>query len=232
MPGRRGHHPYRDVVRFGGFGEGVVEFYEGLEADNSKSYWHDHVEVYREHVRRPMELLLAELEPEFAEFGTGKVFRPHRDVRFSRDKSPFKTHCAAVVEPGRGAGAHYVEVGTGGLLVAGGCFHTAPDQLARFRAAVDDSVRGERLRSLLDGLAGAGWTVTGETLKTRPRGVPADHPRLQLLRHRTLYACRSWEPDDTLHGRACVERVRRAWAQLRELNRWCREHIGVSGSSG
>ena len=116
-------------MRFEGFGDGAVEFFEGLEADNSKAYWADNLALYREHVRGPMEALLAELEPEFAAgFGKGKVFRPHRDVRFSKDKSPYKTHCGAVVEQGRGGGAYYVEVSADGLLVAGGCFHTEPDQ--------------------------------------------------------------------------------------------------------
>ncbi|GAA0520781.1 DUF2461 domain-containing protein [Saccharopolyspora thermophila] len=228
--------------RFEGFGRGVVEFFEGLEdvqdgclsgshqeIDNAKTYWNDHLELYRDHVRRPMEALLAELEPEFAPgFGRGKVFRPHRDVRFSNDKSPYKTHCGAVIEPGRGGGAYYVEVSAAGLLVAGGCFHTESDQLARFRTAVDTSIHGERLRALLDGLVRQDWEIAGETLRSRPRGVAADHPRLDLLRHRTLYAFRAWEPEDVLHERSCLDRVRESWAALRELNQWCADHIGVS----
>lgn len=215
-------------MRFEGFGDGAVEFYEGLEADNSKAYWADNLALYREHVRQPMEALLAELEPEFgAGFGSGKVFRPHRDVRFSRDKAPYKTHCGAVIEQARGGGAFYVEVSAEGILVAGGCFHTEPDQLARFRTAVGEEIHGERLRTVLDGLA-EGWQVAGNTLKTRPRGVAADHPRLELLRHRTLYVVRRWEPDDVLHERACVDRVRDSWQELRALNQWCADHVGVS----
>lgn len=216
-------------MRFEGFGDGVVEFYEGLLADNSKAYWADNQPLYSEHVRAPMEALLAELEPEFAPgFGKGKVFRPFRDVRFSRDKSPYKTHCGAVIEQGRGGGAYYVEVGPEGLLVAGGCYHTESDQLARFRAAVDTEIHGEELRRLLDGLTGQGWEITGTTLRTRPRGFAPDHPRLDLLRHKTLYAARTWEPDDVLHERACLQRVRESWEAVRELNQWCNDHIGVT----
>ncbi|MER2093765.1 MAG: DUF2461 family protein, partial [Saccharopolyspora rectivirgula] len=76
-------------MRFEGFGEAAIDFYEGLEADNSKAYWSDNRQLYQEHVRGPMEALLAELEPDFAPgFGTGKVFRPYRDLRFSADKTP------------------------------------------------------------------------------------------------------------------------------------------------
>ena len=213
--------------RFEGFGDGAVEFYEGLEADNSKAYWNDQLALYKEHVRAPMEALLAELEPEFGPgFGAGKVFRPHRDVRFSADKSPYKTHCGAVIEQGRGGGAYYVEISADGLMVAGGCYHTESDQLARFRAAVDTEIHGERLREILAGLKG--WEVGGETLKSRPRGFSAEHPRLDLLRHRTLYAFRRWAPDDVMHERACLSRVRKAWNQVRELNQWCADHVGVS----
>ncbi|MFC7345058.1 DUF2461 domain-containing protein [Saccharopolyspora griseoalba] len=216
-------------MRFEGFGDAAVEFYDGLLADNSKAYWSDNLEIYREHVRAPMEALLAELEPEFGPgFGKGKVFRPHRDVRFSPDKSPYKTHCGAVIEQGRGGGAYYVEVSAEGMLVAGGCYHTESDQLARFRAAVDAEIHGERLRGLLAELSAAGWEITGSTLRSRPRGFAADHPRLDLLRHRTLYAARAWEPDEVLHERACLERVRESWRAVRELNQWCADHIGVT----
>ncbi|GAB2762660.1 DUF2461 domain-containing protein [Salinifilum aidingensis] len=215
--------------RFEGFGEGAVDFFEGLEADNSKAYWNDNLALYREHVRRPAEALLAELEPAFAPgFGAGKVFRPHRDVRFSNDKSPYKTHCAAVVEPGRGGGAFYFEISSAGMLVAGGCLHTEPDQLARFRAAVDAEPHGEELRRHVDELTGRGWHLAGDRLATRPRGVPADHPRSELLRHRTLHAWWAWEPDDALHSRSCLERVRNSWEQLRPLNDWCAAHVGVT----
>jgi uncharacterized protein (TIGR02453 family) len=220
---------YAGGVRFEGFGDAAVEFFEGLEADNSKAYWVDHSAIYREHVRQPMEALLAELEPEFGPgFGAGKVFRPYRDVRFSRDKAPYKTHCGAVIEQSRGGGAYYVELSANGLRVAGGCFHTEADQLARLRTAVQEEIHGERLRVLLDRLVGCGWQVAGDTLKSRPRGVPADHPRLSLLRHRTLYVSRSWEPDDLLHEPACAQRIRQSWTQLRELNQWCADHVGTS----
>jgi uncharacterized protein (TIGR02453 family) len=172
-----------------------------------------------------MEALLAELADEF---GPGKVFRPFRDVRFSNDKTPYKTHCGAVVERGRGGGAYYVEVGPAGLRVGGGSFAMAADQLARFRTAVDDERRGERLRKVLAELVAAGWEQRGDVMRTRPRGVPPEHPRLDLLRHRTLYVVRAWEPDDALHERVTLDRVRTSWRELRAFNEWCEDHVGVS----
>lgn len=216
-------------VKFSGFGEHAVEFYDGLLADNSKPYWADHVEIYKTHVREPMEALLGELQAEFgAGFGEGKVFRPYRDVRFARDKTPYKTHCGGVIEAGRGGGAYYVELGPAGLRAGGGCFHLASDQLARFRAAVDTELHGPALERILAALRRKGWEILGDRLKSRPRGYAEDHPRLDLLRYRSVYAIRAWQPDDFLHEREALTRVRTAWRQLREFNEWARDHVGPS----
>ncbi|GLY42408.1 TIGR02453 family protein [Amycolatopsis sp. NBRC 101858] len=216
-------------VKFSGFGEYAVDFYDGLVEDNSKPYWDDHVETYKTDVRAPMEALLAELAPEFSDgFGEPKVFRPYRDVRFAKDKTPYKTHCGAVVEQGRGGGAYYVEVGPEGLRAGGGCFHLAADQIARFRKAVDTELHGEALEKILKKLEKAGWEIRGDRLKSKPRGFDADHPRLDLLRYRSVYAVRVWEPDDVLHERGALDRVKKAWLQLREFNEWARDRVGPS----
>lgn len=217
------------MSKFQGFGEHAVDFYDGLVADNSKSYWTDHKAVYQSDVREPMEALLAELSGEFGtDFGRATVFRPYRDVRFARDKTPYKTHCGGVIESGRGAGAYYVELSPDGLQVGGGCFHLEPDQLARFRTAVAEDIHGEQLATILTKLERGGWTISGDRLRTRPRGVPADHPRIDLLRHRSVYATRTWEPDDVLHERSLLDRVRKAWRAVRPFNEWSRDHVGIT----
>jgi len=216
-------------MAFTGFGEHAIDFYDGLVADNSKSYWEDNKHLYAADVRAPMEALLAELTAEFAtDFGKATVFRPYRDVRFAKDKTPYKTHCGGVIEPGRGAGAYYVEVGPEGLRVGGGCFHLESDQLARFRTAVAEDLHGKALADIVARLTRAGWDIRGDRLKTKPRGVDVDHPRIDLLRHRSLYAMRVWEPDDALHERESFTRVRKAWRALREINEWARDHVGVT----
>jgi uncharacterized protein (TIGR02453 family) len=216
-------------MAFTGFGEHAIDFYDGLEVDNSKSYWEDNKHLYASDVRAPMEELLAELAPEFAD-DTSRVtvFRPYRDVRFARDKTPYKTHCGGVIEGGRGAGAYYVEVGPAGLRVGGGCFHLESDQLARFRTAVAEDIHGKALADIVAKLARAGWEIKGDQLKTKPRGFDADHPRIDLLRHRSLYAMRVWPPDDALHERETFNRVRKSFRALRAFNEWARDHVGLS----
>jgi uncharacterized protein (TIGR02453 family) len=204
---------------FTGFGDGAVEFYDGLLVDNSKAYWTDQREVYEAHVRAPMLALLADLE---AEFGPGKVFRPFRDLRFSNDKTPYKTHCGAT------AGPYYVQVGADGLMAAAGHYQMAADQVGRFRTAVDDERRGTDLAKRLAAIEADGITIAGEMLKTRPRGVDAEHPRLELMRHKSLYGWRRWPPDDVLHEAGAVRRVASAWRSLRPLTEWLADHVGPS----
>jgi uncharacterized protein (TIGR02453 family) len=207
-------------MTFTGFGERLVDFYDGLIADNSKAYWTDHKAIYDEHVRDPMRALLAELEPEF---GPSKIFRPYRDVRFSADKTPYKTHCGGVTASG-----YYVQAGADGIMVGGGYYRMAPDQIARYRVAVDEERRGEQLRVLLGALAAAGMTVGGEKLATRPRGVAPDHPRLELLRHKGLYAMQRWPGEELLVSPELTARVAQRWRTAAPLMEWLTDHVGPS----
>ena len=201
-----------------GFPEEALVFFEGLEADNTKAYWTDHRGVYDRAVRAPLDALLAELAPEF---GTAKVFRPYRDVRFSKDKTPYKTHAAAVVEQD---GSLYVQLGADGLFVGGGYWHTESDQVQRLRAAVDDDLSGRQLQAVLDDLAG--WERMGERLKRMPKPYSPDHPRADLLLHKSLAAGLRLEPDEWLHTAECGERVAAAWRQVQPLNAWLSQHVG------
>ena len=213
-------------MSFAGFPDEGLVFYEGLEADNSKTYWTEHRAVYDGCVRAPMQALVDELVPEF---GAAKLFRPYRDVRFSHDKTPYKTHQGAVVTPeGRGAGAWYVQVSADGLMVAGGAWRLESDQVARYRRAVADDLQGWRLRAEVDRLAAAGWDIEGERLTRVPSGFPVDGDRADLLRHKSLHAVRHWEPTGWLHGRRALEEVRTAWRDLVALNAWLADNVGAT----
>ena len=210
--------------RFTGFPDEGLVFYEGLEADNSRTYWTEHRSDYETHVRAPMLALTGELT---AEFGTPKLFRPYRDVRFSHDKTPYKTHQGAVLHSdGVGVGSLYVQVSADGLLVSGGCWRLQPDQVERYRRAVVDDVQGARLKHEVQRLRNAGFSIDGEQLVRAPRGHAVDHPRIGLLRHRSLHAAQSWTPADWLQGRTALDRVRDAWREFADLNRWLADNVG------
>ena len=127
---------------FTGFPPEALDFYEALEADNTKAFWTEHKGVYEQSVKAPMLALCDRLAPEF---GTAKMFRPYRDVRFSKDKSPDKTSAAAVLPRADGAGAAYVALSAAGLFIGAGYHEMASDQVARFREAVDDDTLGDQL---------------------------------------------------------------------------------------
>jgi len=143
-------------VGFAGFGAGLVGLYDGLAADNSRAYWLAHKEVYERDVAAPLRALADALEPDF---GEAKLFRPHRDVRFSPDKRPYQEHASLAVL-GAGAGL-YVQISPDGLMLAGGAWRPARDQLDRFRRAVDDEVVAAELDRTLARLARAARVVAG-----------------------------------------------------------------------
>jgi uncharacterized protein (TIGR02453 family) len=206
-------------MAFRGWPAEAVDFFEGLEADNSKAYWQDHKAVYDKAVRGPMDELLVELAPEF---GAGKVFRPYRDVRFSADKSPYKTHMGATLEHGG-----YVQLSSAGLAAGLGYWHMSSDQLDRYRRAVDAEVSGVPLTSVVSSLRAAGVEITSiDSLKTAPRGYPKDHPRVDLLRHRGLAAYRSWPVAAWLGTKAAKDRVAGFLRTSQPLIAWLHDHVG------
>jgi len=211
-----------EPAAFAGFPVAGLDFYDDLEADNTKVFWTENRQVYFDAVRAPMTALLAELEPEF---GPGKVFRPYRDLRFSNDPTPYKTHQGGFVARSQSSG-WYVELNAAGLRVGAGFYEASGASLARFREAVDEDRSGNELRGVVDRLAAAGFEIGGDRLKTRPRGYAADHPRIDLLRHRSLVAIRHHHNSPAwLHRAEAADRVREQWRQLRELVDWIGAHV-------
>jgi uncharacterized protein (TIGR02453 family) len=205
---------------FAGFPVAALDFYDDLEVDNTRAYWEKHKDVYTESVKAPMAALCAALAPEF---GEAKVFRPYRDVRFAKDKTPFKTHQGAFVPAGPATG-WYVEVSARGVRTGAGFYEASSPRLASIRAAIDDDRRGQALERLLTGLAADGWDVAGERLKTTPRGYPADHPRIGLLRHKSMTVGRSHGFEPVVHTPELLDVVRDDWRALRPFVEWVAEN--------
>jgi len=211
-------------MSFQGWPEAALDFFEGLEMDNSKAYWTAHRTIYDEAVLAPMTELTDELA---AEFGDVKIFRPYRDIRFSADKSPYRTDIGALV------GSAYIRLSAAGLAAGNGMFHLAPDQLSRFRDGVADDVRGAALERIVDAWDGQGVTLIGhEVLKSAPRGYPADHPRIGLLRYKGLAAYKEWPVEPWLATAAAGDHVREFLASTRPLTDWFGAHVGPSALEG
>ncbi|WP_441249797.1 DUF2461 domain-containing protein [Kitasatospora sp. McL0602] len=208
-------------MTFKGWPDAALDFYEGLEADNSKAYWTAHKAVYDEAVLAPMADLLDRLEPEF---GPGKIFRPNRDVRFSADKSPYKTHIGGYLAAGG-----YIQLSADGLACGNGLYQLAPDQLTRYRAAVAEDVSGAELERVIAAVRAEGPSVVGrDALKTAPRGYPKDHPRIELLRNKGLIAWQEWEPAKWLGTPAAADRIAAFLRSSVPLKDWLDGHVGPS----
>lgn len=207
-------------MAFRGIPAEAFDFYEGLEVDNSKGYWTEHKHLYDSCVKAPLGALLADVG---GEFGPGKLFRPNRDVRFSHDKSPYKTNQGAIAE--RDGAVSYVSLSSEGLYAGSGWYHLGKVQLDRFRRAVDGTA-GERLAGIVEGLEADGFTIGGEALKRSPRGYSPHHPRARLLRHKGLYASRSWEPAAWMGTPKAVDRIVEVWRTAGPLNEWLATNVG------
>jgi uncharacterized protein (TIGR02453 family) len=206
-------------MTFQGFPVEALDFYEGLESDNTKTYWTAHKQIYDECVRAPLIALCEVLEPEF---GDVHLFRPYNDLRFAKDRNPYKEQQGAVV------GGHYLHVSAAGLFAASGYHHMAADQVERYREAVDDERTGPKLERLVGKIRAKGYTVGGDALKTRPRDYPPDHPRIDLLRHKGLAAWVEFGSPPWLHTAEAGDRVAQAWRDLAPLSDWLDANVGPS----
>ncbi len=209
-------------MAFKGWPVEAVEFYEGLEADNTKTYWHEHKRVYEDCVKRPMEELLAELADEF---GPGRVFRPYRDTRFSEDKSPLKTHVAAVfptrgLAKGEGAGL-YVEITPGWVWMGGGWYAPDAPHLLRMREHIASTFPAIERIERAKAFKRAVGALDGERLTRVPRGFSKDDPAAEYLKFRHFIAGCEYPPEFATSARfypALVETFRSVMPLVRFLN--------------
>ncbi len=199
----------------------AVDFFAELELNNDRAWWTANQDRWRRTIRDPMQKLCDELADEF---GEAKIFRPHRDVRFSADKSPYKTHQGAVVLISPGVG-YYVQISSQGLLTGGGWYQPTPEQIAAYREAVLDDDTGAALAGIAAQLEDADVELVGEQLKTAPRGIDPGHPRIGLLRHKTLLASVEHAIPEWLDTDELAENVAQEWRTYRPLLEWLARHV-------
>jgi uncharacterized protein (TIGR02453 family) len=180
---------------FGGFPAEGMQFLRALKRNNRREWFQPRKHIYDAQVKAPMTELIAALTAEMMKFApeyvaepAKAIYRIYRDTRFSKDKTPYKTHVAAVF-PRQGLEKHgcaglYFSVSPFECEVAGGVYMPGPDQLLAIRNHLAENhrkfssiVRAGKLRSLMGELH-------GEQLARAPKGFPCDHPAADLLRYR------------------------------------------------
>lgn len=206
-------------MTFTGIPVAALDFYEDLEDDNTKTFWAAHKHVYEQAVRAPVEALAAALTPEF---GAGKFFRPYRDVRFAKDKTPYKTHQGVWF----GESSMYLHVSAAGLFVAGGYWDTSSAQVDRLRRAVADDVAGAALERAIAAVEANKLTIGGARITRVPSGYDKEHPRAELLKYKTMTASREFGSPAWLSTKRAQTEVVKAWHAITPLVAWLDTHVG------
>ncbi len=180
---------------FPGFPAEALAFFRSLARNNKRDWFEAHRETYLEQVKAPMIALVTALSRDMMEFAPAHVtepekaiFRIYRDTRFSKDKTPYKTHIAAIFPrrglPKHGGAAYYVSVSHKEVEIAGGIYMPPPDVLFAVRQHV--AARHEQFRQLCGSTAVKNLfgSLHGEQASRVPKGFSRDHPAADLLRYR------------------------------------------------
>jgi len=211
-----------DLPVFTGWPADATAFLAELADDNTRGFWTENVHRYRCAVLEPTRALAAALT---AEFGPPRVFRPHIDRRYRPNADPYRTDTGITVA-GPGGTPHAAVLSAQGLSAQVGYQVFDAGQLRRYRVAVDGPA-GEALEEVLGALR-RDDLVPGDvpTLVRGPRGAPADHPRIVLLRLRGLHVGRAWPAGEWLGTREPLDLVAEAWRAARPLADWLDAHVG------
>lgn len=175
----------------------TLQFLKALAANNNRDWFiknRPRYDAAKADLEKLVEVLLSEVS-RFEELGNTKVkdciFRINRDVRFSKNKAPYKTHLAAGIGPGgksSGRIDYYLHIQPDGeSFLGGGMWESTPAQLAKYRQEVD--YNAHELKAIINNPAFRAFfpEIWGESLKTAPKGFPKDHPEIALLRRKQMF---------------------------------------------
>jgi len=192
-------------TKFGGFDPQAMQFWHELSTEMNRDWFVENKPRYEALWVTPMQALLEEIHPKLAKayapltLAPPKVMRIHRDVRFSKDKTPYKLHIGAMTKLATGHVAIYLHLGLDEEFVGAGCYFFDAPQLARWRKAVIGKP-GEALDTIIGKLRKRGYEVGGhDDYKKVPRGFDAEHPRAELLKLKGLTAGPPPMPKGLLH---------------------------------
>jgi uncharacterized protein (TIGR02453 family) len=217
---------------FPGFPPEAMPFLRDLAAHNDRDWFNARREVYEAAIRIPAEAFVEAVRPWLEDLAghplAAKVFRMHRDVRFSKDKSPYNTHLHigfSDASPGvRQVGCgFYAGLETDRFVLGAGQFEATGPALDAFRAAIDDPSSGEALAAIVADLGARGFRIDGTELKRTPAPYPADHPRADLLRRKGVTAWRETTNAELISSPALMEFCEETFSALRPLHAWLGE---------
>jgi uncharacterized protein (TIGR02453 family) len=202
---------------FAGFPRASFAFFAKLAKHNKREWFQPRKDEYERTCQAPLKALAAALDPPF---GSSRLTRVYRDIRFSKDKSPYHTHVSTIVR------GNYLSLSAKGLYVGTGLYMPEPAALRKLRAAIDAERSGGALATLVASLRRKGYTVEShEVVASVPRGYSTDHPRLELLRMKGIHAGRVLKPSE-LSSADAVANVWRVCGDIAPLREWLLQHVG------
>jgi uncharacterized protein (TIGR02453 family) len=217
---------------FDGFPKSGIEFLKKLKKNNNREWFQRHKQEYEENVKFPMQCLIATLRddlrdeiPELEFNPKRSIFRIHRDVRFSKNKAPYKTNIAASFEmrgkkkttetPGL-----YVGIEPGSVFVGGGMYMPWGDQLKAIRKSIIDKpdewldvVENKKFKRVFGG-------IMGENLQKAPLGIAKDHPMIEHLKHKQFFVGKEWNTEAPAYSKRFADTVASLFIETMPLVRW------------
>jgi uncharacterized protein (TIGR02453 family) len=223
------------MADFRGFPKETFAFLRGLSKNNKKLWFDAHKDDYENFYVAPAVAFIEALGPrlkklskrvEFEARAGGSLMRIYRDVRFSKDKRPYKDHLDLFFWEGRNKGwdapGFFMRLTKDEVWLGTGMHHFMdPKRVASYRRAVDDDAKGKKLATLVAKLRKAGYTVGGEELKKVPKGFEPDHPRAALLKHKGLFAMAETTPKNA-QGKGFIAWCAKEFETLEPINEWLR----------
>ncbi|UCE06537.1 MAG: DUF2461 domain-containing protein [bacterium] len=226
-------HP---AQKFNGFQKETIQFYQDLTLNNDKLWFEQNRKIFDEQVMKPAQAFVVELGERLESIAPNivadprrdkSIFRIHRDTRFSKDKSPFKTHLAIFFWEGPRKklenSGFYLQISTTSLLLAAGLYIFPAPLLDVYREAVIDPKQGDKLMKAIEEVKqNSDYKVGGEHYKKTPRGYDSDHPNAKLLLHNGIYAYREDSYPKELHSAEFVDFCFEHFKNMAPIHQWIR----------